>query len=151
VKTHQPQPLPHRSHLEDIGALDHDVLHRFVAGTGLHAAKPVDNIQALHDLTKHSVLAVEVWGWAQSDEELASVRARAGVGHAERAFAVVFERRHELVLELGAVDGSTTGSSTGRITTLDHEARDDAVEDDVVVFAGGCQSGKVLAGLDMLM
>ena len=98
----------------------------------------IDDIHALHNLAKHSVLAVEVRSRAESDEELASVGARTGVGHAERTLAVVLEGRHELVLELGAVDGRATGTSSSGVTALDHEARNDAVEDDVVVFAGSC-------------
>jgi len=137
----------HRDSLEDICALDHDILHRLVGFTSLDAAEPVDDIHALHNLTKHSVLAVEVRSRAQGDEKLASVRARTRVGHAERTLFIVLKGSHELVLELAAVDGSAAGSSTGRVTALNHEARDDAVEDDVVVFAGSCQSGEVLAGL----
>jgi predicted transcriptional regulator len=80
-------------------------------------------------------------------QELGAVGARAGVGHAERALAVVPERRDELVLELAAVDGGTAAASAGGVTTLDHEALDDAVEDDVVVLASCGERGKVLAGL----
>jgi hypothetical protein len=80
-------------------------------------------------------------------QELRAVGARARVGHAERALAVVPERRDELVLELAAVDGRAAATGTGGVTTLDHEALDDAVEDDVVVLAGCGEGGKVLAGL----
>jgi predicted transcriptional regulator len=80
-------------------------------------------------------------------QELGAVGARARVGHAERALAVVPERRDELVLELAAVDGRAAATGTGGVTTLDHEALDDAVEDDVVVLAGCGEGGKVLAGL----
>jgi hypothetical protein len=137
----------HQGHLEDICALDHDVLHRLVGSASLDTSKLVDDIHALHNLAKHGVLAVEVRSRAEGDKELAAVGAGTGVGHAERALAVVLEGRHELVLELGAVDGRATGTSSGGVTALDHEAWDDAVEDDVVVFAGGCQGGEVLAGL----
>ena len=139
--------LSKRHRLKDICALDHNVLHRLIGSASLDAAELVDDIHALHNLAKHSVLAVEVRSRAESDEELASVGARTGVGHAERTLAVVLEGRHELVLELGAVDGRATGTSSSGVTALDHEARNDAVEDDVVVFAGSCQSGEVLAGL----
>jgi hypothetical protein len=80
-------------------------------------------------------------------QELGAVGARARVGHAEGALAVVPERRDELVLELAAVDGGAAATSTGGVTALDHETLDNAVEDDVVVLAGCGESGKVLAGL----
>jgi len=76
-----------------------------------------------------------------------TVGARARVGHAERALAVVPQRRDELVLELAAPDRSATTASTGGVTALDHEALDDTMEDDVVVFAGRGQGGEVLARL----
>ncbi len=57
------------------------------------------------------------------------------------------QARHELVFELGAVDAGAATAGTGWVTALDHEARDDAVEDDVVVLAGAGELGEVLAGL----
>ena len=76
-----------------------------------------------------------------------TVRARTRVGHAERALAVVPQRRDELVLELAAPDGRAATASTGGVTALDHEALDDPVEDHVVVFAGRGESREVLARL----
>jgi hypothetical protein len=80
-------------------------------------------------------------------QELGAVGARARVGHAESALAVVPERRDELVLELAAVDGRAAAAGTGGVTALDHEALDNAVENDVVVLAGCGERGEVLAGL----
>jgi hypothetical protein len=122
--------------LKDSGTVDLDLFNRLVATAGPDAAKLVNDVLTLHNLAKHGVLAVEVRGRAEGDEELAAIGARARVGHAERALAVVPERRNELVLELAAVDGGAAAASTGGVTTLDHETLDDAVEDDIVVFAG---------------
>jgi hypothetical protein len=53
----------------------------------------------------------------------------------------------DFVLELLAVDGCATSSSPGRVTTLDHEVRNDAVEYEAieVVTLGECR--EVLACL----
>lgn len=59
------------------------------------------------------------------------------------------KRRHDLVLELAAVDGLAASSGTSGVAALDHETRDDAVEDYVVVFTRFGQGGEVLAGLIM--
>lgn len=137
----------HAPSLKDSGAVDLDRLDGLVTTTSPDSAELVNNILALHNLTEDGVLSVEVRGRAKGDEELAAVGARAGVGHAEGALAVVLQRRHELVLELAAPDGGTATASTGGVTALDHEALDDAVKYDVVVFASRGQGGEVLASL----
>ena len=147
TQTRQLLLLLHQDRLEDICALDHDVLHGLVGSASLDAAELVDNIHTLYDLAEHSVLAIEVRSRTEGDEELASIGAGTGVGHAKRTLAVVLERRYELVLELGTVDGGAACTGSSRVTALNHEAWDDTVEDDVVVFTGGCESGKVLTGL----
>jgi len=81
------------------------------------------------------------------DEELRPIGTRTAVRHGHGPLILVPQARHELVLELGAVDAGAATAGTGRVTALDHEARDDAVEDDVVVLAGAGELGKVLAGL----
>jgi hypothetical protein len=110
-------------HLKDIGAVDLNLLNRLVATANTDASKLVNDILALHNLAENGVLAVKVRGRTKSDtkrycqrreilqqqvmirlQELGAVGARAGVGHAEGALAVVPERRDELVLELATVD-----------------------------------------------
>lgn len=53
----------------------------------------------------------------------------------------------KFVFEFGAVDGGATAAGTGGVTALDHKVGDDAVEDDVVIFAGGGEGCKVFACL----
>lgn len=88
-----------------------------------------------------------MWGWGQSDEELAAVGAWSTVGHRQDALAGVLERGVKFVLELSAVDGATASAGAGRVAALDHEVWDDAVEDDVVVFSRVSEASKVLARL----
>ena len=77
-----------------------------------------------------------MWCGRKTDEELAAVRIRAAVRHAQDALASVFEIADEFIFELGAVDRAAAHAGAGGVAALDHKARDDAVEDDVVVFAG---------------
>lgn len=98
--------------LEDIGAVDLDLLNRPVTRSRTYTAQLVDNILTLNNLAEHSVLAVEVRGRAKGDEELTAVGVRARVGHAESALALVSERWDELVRELAAPDRRATATSS---------------------------------------
>ena len=55
--------------------------------------------------------------FTEREHILAAVGTWSGIGHAQCTLAVVLERRDELVLELGAVDGASTTSSSSWITT----------------------------------
>ena len=76
------------------------------------------------------------------DEELAAVRVRAGVRHRERA--ALDPVLVGLVLELVA---GPARAGAGRVTALDHEVGDDAVEHDAVVEALPGEALEVLDGL----
>jgi len=98
-------------------------------------------------MAEHSVLAIEMRRRAQRDEELRAIRARTAVRHRKRSLVLMLQRRHNLILELAAVDRAATTASAGWVTALNHEAGDDAVEDDVVVLASAGELGEVLASL----
>jgi hypothetical protein len=69
------------------------------------------------------------------------------VGHAQNASAGVLQVGANLVLELLAVDRGTTATSASRVTALDHEVRNDAVEDGAIVVVARGEGREVLAGL----
>lgn len=56
------------------------------------------------------------------DEKLRAVGGGAGVGHAERVWAVVSQRRVELVLKLSSPDALPTHARACGVSCLDHEA-----------------------------
>src|SRR6185436_15052126 len=89
------------------------------------------------DLAEDRVLAVEPWRGHEREEELAAVRSRTGVRHAQQPRAVVLHAGGELAVE--AVAGAA-GAAAERTAALRHELRDDAVERQAVVEA---QSGQV--------
>ena len=96
------------------------------------------------------MLSVQVRSRSKADEELTAVGARTAVGHGQDTLAGVYEGAVEFVLEFGAVDGRASTAGTGWVTTLDHEAGDDSMEDDVVVLAGVGEGRKVFACLHVV-
>lgn len=93
------------------------------------------------------MLPVQMRRRRQRDEELTPIRTWPTVGHREDALLGVTERVVEFIFELAAEDGLAAAAGAGGVAALDHEVGDDAVEDDVVVFAGVGEAGEVLAGL----
>src|SRR5436190_7277227 len=124
-------------------ALDRYRLARLVARVGVDRGDRIDDVHPIRDPAEDSVLAVEPGGGlGGDDEELAPVRVRAGVGHRQGAsldLVVV-----ELILERVA---RAAGPGAGWVAALDHEVRDDAVEDHAVVEAVAGELAEVLDGL----
>ena len=84
----------------------------------------------------------------QRDEELTAIGIRSRIRHAQHARTRVFEIGVDLVGEFVAEDGAAAPAGAGGVAGLDHEVRDDAVDEDVVVVAPGGEGGEVLAGLE---
>lgn len=84
----------------------------------------------------------------QGNEELTAVGVGPGICHAQHARTRMFEVGMDLVSEFLAEDGAATATGTGGIAGLDHEIRDDAMDEDVVVVAPGGEGGEILAGLE---
>ena len=88
----------------------------------------LDDIHTLGDAAENNVLTVQPAGGGGAQEELRTVRTRAGVGHGEDTRTGVLEGE-VFILKLVTVDGLTTGTVVvGEITALAHEARNHAVE-----------------------
>lgn len=103
----------------------------------------VDGVHAFYHLTEDGVLSVEVGGRSEGDEELASVRSRAGVGHTEKAGLVVSDGGREFSV---VIVSRASGSASQRIATLRHESFYDPMEDDVVIEA---EAGQVDGAADV--
>jgi len=109
---------------------------------GLH------DIHTRSDPSENDVLAVQPRGLGSAEEELASVGVGAGVGHGENSRSGVL-LDEVFVGELVAVDGFATGAvASGKVSTLAHEAGDDAVESRSLIaepFLAGAKSAEVFA------
>ena len=118
--------------------LDHLLLvQRTVGAVGLGGGDAIHDIHALDDLTEGGVLAVQMGGGLVHQEELAAGGVGVhGTGHGQNAAVVL-----ELVLE--AVGGELAGDGVAGAThagavgaaALDHEAGNDAMEDQTVIIA----------------
>ena len=88
----------------------------------------LDDIHTLGDAAENNVLTVQPAGGGGAQEELGTVRARAGVGHGEDTRTGVLEGE-VFILKLVTVDGLAAGTVVvGEVTALAHETRDHAVE-----------------------
>lgn len=59
----------------------------------------------------------------------------------------MLQRWMELILKLRSVDALASGAGTSWIPTLDHEAGNNAVEDDIIVLVCSSERCKVLGCL----
>jgi len=106
-----------------------DRLRRLARG----GAELLDLLHNLHRIVvrntaKDDVSAIEPAGHNGGDEELGAVGILSGIGHGEDAGLGVLEFE-VLVIELIAINGLATSTvALGKVTTLKHEVRDNAME-----------------------
>lgn len=116
--------------------------------------KSLDDILSADDLTEDDVLAVQPGAGNGGDEELRSVGVLASVSHGQEVGLVV-SVEEVLVSKLFAVDGlATSAVVVGEVTSLDHEVRDDSVEDSSSVaetLLASAESAEVLSSLGDLV
>ena len=112
---------------------DFDILNRLVSSVGVNTLNIVNNIHTLKDLTEDNVLAVQPGGDNSGNEELGTVGVLTGVSHGQKTWLAVLQSE-VLVGKTLTIDGLTTSTvASGEVTTLDHEVRNDTVENRVQV------------------
>lgn len=126
---------------------DLDLVHGLVFSVCLDEAQALNDSHAALDTAKDCVLSVQPWSGRKCNEELTAVCVWPTVGHAQDSSSGVFQVSANLVFEFLAVNGATASTSAGRIACLNHEVRDDTVEDDIVVVAAFGKCREVLACL----
>src|SRR6185437_473176 len=125
--------------LPRLNAFDGDGFEDYVFVGTVHAvagefADFLHHVVAFGDFAEDGVLAGEPAGVRNGDEELGAVGVGAGVGHGELAgLGEAVRRALGLVGEL--VAGAAHAGAFG-VSALDHELRDDAVEDGAVIELG---------------
>lgn len=141
----------------DVDAADYDVFEWAILCASWGRTDRIDNVAGslVGNFTEDRVAAVQVRGWAEGDEELRAVSARASVRHGQQVRLVELQLWVKLVFELVS---RAADADAERVAALDHEAADNAVEDHIVVertfafgsglrvgpFAGAiCEAGEV--------
>jgi hypothetical protein len=113
---------------KDIGSVDLDFFHRTVLLVRLSKPQLLDHLHAALDPAKYCMLSIEPWRRRKRNKELAPIRIRTRVRHAEYASTCVLQSRRYFVLELVAVDRCAASPGARRIATLYHEVRYYTVE-----------------------
>mmetsp|Transcript_10988 Transcript_10988/g.20214 ORF Transcript_10988/g.20214 Transcript_10988/m.20214 type:complete len:217 (+) Transcript_10988:243-893(+) len=119
--------------------------------SGVDALDGLEHVHALRQPPEHGMLVVEPRTRNRRHEELRAIRVGSGVGHAQHARSVVPQVSMELVLELPAPDRLAARPVAQRVSALDHEVLDHAVEDGFVVIAVFRVHDEVLARLRTLL
>jgi len=125
------------------------LLHRPISPPSLDTPQLLHNLHTIDHMSKDCVSSVQMPRGSQRDEELASIRVRAGIGHGENSGGRVRELGGDFVREAAAVDGGAAAAGARGVAGLDHEVADDAVGGDGVVVACCGEGGEVVAGLGM--
>jgi len=134
--------------------LNSDLLHDLgstglVVVVGANTADLIDNLDALNDLTESGVLAIQMGCVLVHDEELAAGGVgHHGAGHGQNAALVENGVIKAVCLELTA-DGvlGAAHAVAQRVAALDHEAGDNAMENETIVKALGNEGDKVVDGI----
>jgi len=112
--------------------LDLDFLLRSVVATGLDALHLGNDVLTLFNAPENDVLAVQMRGLLESDEELRAIGVLARIRHTEQVPLSVTQPK-VLILKLGPIDTLTTRAiAVGEVSALRHKALNNAVEDTVL-------------------
>jgi hypothetical protein len=112
----------------------------------------IQHLLALQHLPKHRILPIQMRGRGKRNEELAPVRIRPFVRHADYAARIVAQRRAYFVFKelvrcvVDGCGGFGFGVRCGA-ASLDHEVWDEAVEGGGVVEGGGAEGEEIFGGL----
>lgn len=125
---------------------DAHIVQGLIAHIGGYGGDPVHHIHPLGHMAKGGVLSVQMGRVRMHNEELGARRiGMGGTGHGDDT-AGMTQRVVKPVAGKLTPDGiaGTADAGTHRIAALDHEARDDTVEDEPIIKAGLGQRGKIL-------
>jgi len=108
-----------------------------------YALDGVQGIEAINHLSEDCIIVVQMRMLRVCKEELRSIRVRARVSHRQNASGGVLVVWMNLISELGAPYAGAAFPCVRRITALQHEALDVAMEERIVVIARARQRKKI--------
>ena len=114
-----------------------------ITGAGCAFLDFFHSFVAFHNLTKDRVAVVQPGSEGRGYEKLTAVGVGAGIGHGQNAFFGKAEAGIEFVLKFATPEGLPTSAGACGIATLNHEIRNDPVENNAVIIALFDQSAEV--------
>lgn len=132
--------------LLDIDINDFYILERLVGLVRLYILNRVNGLQPCNRPPKNRMLLIQPRRSRRRNKKLTPVRPRSSVGHAHRVRPIVFQIVTELVLKLFPPNAFTSGTVSEGVTGLDHEFRNDAVEDYAFEVSASGVADEVLDG-----
>ena len=123
---------------------DLDILKRLIGLIRLHVLNRMNRLQPRNRPPKDRMPLIQPRRGRRRDEELASVRPGSGVGHAHRVRPIVLQIVAEFVFKLFPPDAFAPGTVSEGVPGLDHEFRNDAVEDHAFEVSASGVADKVL-------
>jgi len=118
----------HAYNLAELARLNNGNLALRLAILGANGLKRLEEVKTLDYLTEDSVLTIKPGGFSKAEKELGSICVGSGICHRKHTRSIVLELK-VLVAEGLTVDGAATSAIVAcEITTLGHEARNNAVK-----------------------
>ena len=130
--------------LLNIDINDLDILKRLISLTRLRVLNRMNRLQPRDRPPKNRMLLIQPRRSRRCDKELTPVRPGPSVSHADRIRPIVLQIVTELVLKLVPPDAFAAGTVSERVSGLNHEFRNDAVEDHAFEVSAPGVTDKVL-------
>jgi len=130
--------------LLNINIHDLDILIRLIGLIRLRVLNRMNRLQPRDRPPKNRMLLIQPRRSRRRDKELTPVRPGASVSHADRIRPIVLQIVTELVLKLFPPDALATGTISERVSGLNHEFWNDAVEDHALEVSASGVTDKVL-------
>ena len=127
------------------------ILKRPIHLIRLHVFDPMDDLQPRNRPSKNRVLLVQPRRSRRRNKELTPVRPRSSVRHANRVRPIVLQIVTELIFKLFSPNALAPGTVSEGVSGLDHEFRNDAVEDHALEVSASSVTDEILNGQRSLL
>jgi len=138
-------------HLLNIDINDLYILKRPIHLIRLHVLDRMDDLQPRNRPSKNRVLLVQPRRSRRRNKKLAPVGPRSSVRHAHRVRPIVLQLVTELIFKLFSPNALASGTVSEGVPGLDHEFRNDAVEDHAFEVSASSVTDEILDGQRSLL
>ena len=130
---------------------DLDILKRLVGLIRLHVLNRMNGLQPRNRPPENRMLLIQPRRGRCRDKELAPVRPGSSVGHTNRVRPIVLQIVIELIFELPPPNAFAPSAVSKGVSGLDHEFRNDAVEDYAFEVSASSVADEILDGQRSLL